>query len=99
LEDQPRRGDREPTEKRRGVDERGGPTQDRPDKGEARPQPDDVEASTEGTTVTGDLPAENQVAADTDATSSTATLVGAGAVGLIAVGAGLSAYRRRSRNS
>jgi hypothetical protein len=99
FSDEPRREGREPTGKRNDVDQRNSREQDRPDGQRARTRADDEQPPTEDTDVTGDLPAQNEAPADTGATSSTATLIGAGAVGLIALGAGLSAYRRRARDS
>jgi len=59
----------------------------------------DLGTTEEGATVTGELPDEPQATARQDATSPTATLVGMGLIGLLGVGAGVTAYRRRARRT
>jgi hypothetical protein len=53
--------------------------------------------TTEGATVTGELPAESAADAEEDATSGTTTLLGVGLLTLLGAGAAVTAYRRRSQ--
>ena len=71
---------------------------DRPrDRAEAKPEGSGLGATTEGATVTGELPAESAADAEDDATSGTTTLLGMGLLALLGGGAAFTAYRRRSQ--
>ena len=65
----------------------------------AEPEPAELGTTAEGVDITGDLPTESTADADEDATSPTATLLGVGVLAMLGVGAGLTAYRRRSRST
>lgn len=62
-------------------------------------EPAELGTTSEGADITGDLPTESTASADEDATSPVATLVGVGVLALLGIGAGLTAYRRRSHST
>jgi hypothetical protein len=63
------------------------------------PEPAESGTTSQGVDITGDLPTESTASADEDATSPLATLAGVGVLALLGVGAGLTAYRRRSHST